>query len=65
LGGAIRGAREARNLSQRQLAERIGTSRENVGRWERGAAMPGLDRLGPLCDALDVPADYFRRSRDA
>lgn len=61
MGAAIREARLARNMSQRELAERLGTSPANVSRWETGAAMPGLDRLGPLCDALEVPAEYFAR----
>jgi transcriptional regulator with XRE-family HTH domain len=63
VGTAIREARLARNMTQRELAERLGTSPANVSRWETGAAMPGLDRLGALCEALDVPAEYFTRPR--
>ena len=40
---------------------RVGTSLTNVSRWEDGQREPGLGWLGPLCDALEVPADYFRR----
>jgi transcriptional regulator with XRE-family HTH domain len=61
VGTAIREARVARNLTQRELAERLGTSPANVSRWETGRAMPGLDRLPTLCDALGVPAEYFTR----
>jgi transcriptional regulator with XRE-family HTH domain len=39
-------------MTQRELAERLGTSPANVSRWETGRAMPGLDRLGALCEAL-------------
>jgi tetratricopeptide (TPR) repeat protein/transcriptional regulator with XRE-family HTH domain len=34
-------ARKQRKLSQRQLAERIGTNYVNVSRWERGITRPG------------------------
>jgi transcriptional regulator with XRE-family HTH domain len=64
VGAAIRKARLDRNMTQRELAERLATSRVNVSRWETGRAMPGLDRLGPLCDALEVPSDYFARPRE-
>lgn len=50
----LAGARQALGLSQRELAERVGASRQSVWEWES-------DRLGPhpryvplLCDALDV-----------
>src|SRR6202043_1903427 len=34
-------ARKQRKLSQKQLAERIGTNYVNVSRWERGITRPG------------------------
>ena len=36
MGSLIRAARERAGLTQAQAAERIGVSRETVGRWERG-----------------------------
>lgn len=66
VGIAIRQARLTRNLTQRELAERCGTAPANVSRWESGRAMPGLDRLPDLCEALDVQPSYFMdRNRKA
>ena len=48
-------------MTRTDLAARIGTSPSTVGRWEDGKREPLLGWLGPLCDALEVPADYFRR----
>jgi transcriptional regulator with XRE-family HTH domain len=62
LGRAIRRARLWRNLTQAQLAASIGTTARTIGRWERGEDAPPLLSLGPLCDALGVPAEYFRRA---
>lgn len=64
LGRALRRARVWRNLTQDDLAVRIGTSGRTISRWETGAAVPSLLDLGPLCTALDVPPDYFRRAPD-
>ncbi len=34
--------RERRHLSQEQLAQQIGTTALNIGRWERGSTFPGF-----------------------
>jgi len=39
-GNVIRKARKARNWTQKQLAEKVFTSRENVSRWEGGKQLP-------------------------
>jgi len=38
----LRRERERRNLSQEQLAHKIGTTALNISRWERGSTTPGL-----------------------
>ena len=38
----LRREREKRNLSQEQLAQKIGTTALNISRWERGSTSPGL-----------------------
>lgn len=40
LGDRIRSAREAINLSQEELADRVGVSARTVGNWERGDTDP-------------------------
>ncbi len=40
LGEQIRGAREAKNLSQEELAEYMGVSRQAVSKWENDTAVP-------------------------
>ena len=37
----LRRERERRNLSQEQLAQKIGTTALNISRWERGSTSPG------------------------
>ena len=46
--------RRAAGLSQETLAERVGVSRQAIGKWENGAALPGLDNLQALAATLGV-----------
>ncbi len=54
LGGALRTARLAKQLTQNQLAERLDTDPETISRFERGATLPSLVRLLGLADSLGV-----------
>jgi transcriptional regulator with XRE-family HTH domain len=45
--------RQARQLSQRELAELCGTTQSAIARVERGARPPRLDTLRRIASALD------------
>lgn len=49
--------RRARGLSQEQLAERVGVSRQTVSKWETGLSTPELEKLRALCDCFGVTLD--------
>ena len=53
--------RKEHKLSQEQLAEKLGVSRQAVSRWEAGETTPDLANLLGLCDAFSVSADYLIR----
>ena len=44
-GNLIKEARKRGRLSQRELAERIGTTQPVIARWETGRRSPTYDRL--------------------
>ena len=50
----IRKYREECNMTQKQLAERIGVSNSRVSNWEQGLNRPDADILAAVCVALDV-----------
>lgn len=54
IGNRIRKYREERNMTQKQLAERIGVSNSRVSNWEQGLNRPDADILAAVCVALDV-----------
>lgn len=43
------------NLSQKELGEIIGTSQQNIARYENGNNKPNIDSLKRIADALGVP----------
>ena len=46
--------RTKRNLSQRELGDKVGVSQAAVAKWEVGSSKPTLDNVKALADALDV-----------
>jgi transcriptional regulator with XRE-family HTH domain len=60
---AVRDLRHVRNLSQRQLAARMGVPRTYISKIENGKAMPTLNSLDRLARALKV--DIASLLRDA
>lgn len=52
-------ARKAKALTQEDLAEAVGVSRQAVSKWETGEANPDLDKLIAICSVLDLSMDYL------
>lgn len=53
--------RRREGLSQEQLADRLGVTRQSVSKWESGAAVPELNKLIALSDLFSVSVDYLVR----
>lgn len=58
-GNAIRVARAARQLTQGELAAKIGIASSYVSLMETGRRKPGPDTVEALCRALRVPMHLF------
>lgn len=53
--------REKRNLTQKQLGDRLGVADMTVSRWERKTAQLSTDVLAAVSEALDIePTDLYR-----
>ena len=46
--------RKEKNLTQKDLAEKLYVSDKTVSKWERGLSMPNVVLLIPIADILDV-----------
>lgn len=57
--------RRKNGLSQEQLAEKIGVSRQAISKWESGASTPGLDKLRALSECFQVTMDELTGGQGA
>lgn len=51
--------RRQQGLSQEQLADRLGVTRQSVSKWESGASMPELGKIIILSKQFSVSVDYL------
>ena len=49
--------RKNNNLSQEQLAEILGISRQAISKWESGSAYPKIEKITQLCEKFNVNID--------
>lgn len=54
IGNFIEKKRKEQNLTQAQLAEKLGVSNKTVSKWENGKCMPDYGVIQPLCAELKV-----------
>lgn len=55
----IRELRQSRNLSQAELARKLGKTRNGVNSWEQSLSLPSLACLVELADFFSVSTDYL------
>ena len=53
-GKFIAQLRKEKNLTQKELADKLGISDKTVSKWETGNGMPDVSLLQPLCEELSV-----------
>jgi len=56
--------RTKKKLSQGDLAEILGVSRQSVSKWETGASVPDLDKLIKMSDLFGVTIDFLVREEN-
>ena len=52
IGRFIAECRKKENLTQMQLAKKLGITDKAISKWERGVAMPDTSIILELCDIL-------------
>ena len=55
IGAAVRAARQTAELTQEELADRVGRHADTISLIERGRTLPTLDLFVDLAKALEVP----------
>ncbi len=54
IGHNIKSFREAKGISQNELAERLSVTRQAVSNWECGKSEPDIDTLHKISDILGI-----------
>ena len=66
LGQKLTNLRKARGMTQEELSEAVGVTRQTISKWELDTSTPDLDYLCRLCDIFGVTADdLIRPEREA
>lgn len=58
-GKIITELRKTKDWSQTDLASKSGVSREMIGKYERGEAVPSIEAAKKIADAFEVSLDYL------
>lgn len=56
-GEYLKQLRNEKGLSQEQLAEKIGLSRQSISKWEQGLSTPDVDNFVKLAEIYNVPIE--------
>lgn len=55
----LQSIRKEKQLSQEELADRIGVSRQAISKWEQGSGYPETEKLLVLSKELNISLDYL------
>lgn len=57
IGEVIRKYRKSRNMTQEEVANRLGVTAPAVNKWENGNSFPDIMLLAPIARLLDITLD--------
>lgn len=58
-GTRLAECRRNKNLTQEELANRLGVTPQALSKWEKGLSSPDISMVCSICGVLDVSADYL------
>ena len=59
VGDRIQSLRKSKGMSQEELADQMGVSRQAVSKWESEQATPDLDKVVIMSELFEVTTDYL------
>ena len=59
MANRIQDLRKSRGISQEELADKVGVSRQAVSKWESEQSTPDIEKVIILSDFFDVTTDYL------
>ncbi len=64
LSETITELRTKSSMSQGDIAEKLGVSRQSVSKWETGTSVPDIDKLVMLSEIYNISLDYLVKGED-
>lgn len=61
----IQKLRKVNGISQEELADKVGVSRQAVSKWESGQSVPDIEKVITLSEVFDVTTDYLLKGTEA
>ena len=61
LGNKMARKRKDLGMTQTEFAEKLNVTRQTVGRWETGSALPDIDKIGDIAALLGVSCPAVSR----
>ncbi len=65
IGLVIKEKRKELNLTQKELAERLGVSDKAVSKWERGESLPDVTLIPSIAVTLGISIDYLMTGQNS
>ena len=59
IGNNIRTLRRSRDMTQDELADKLGVTFQTVSRWENGGSYPDIEFLPAIADVFEVTVDHL------
>lgn len=56
--------RKIKGISQEQLAEVLGLTRQTISKWELNQSTPDLQHIVQMCEYFEVSADYLIKGKE-
>jgi len=63
IGARIAELRNRNNVTQLELARKLGVTDRAVSKWETGGSYPDISLLSQIADIFDVSIDYLLRGK--
>ncbi|MCM1262027.1 MAG: helix-turn-helix domain-containing protein [Butyrivibrio sp.] len=59
IGGRLSVCRQNKNMTQEELANRLGVTPQALSKWERGVSLPDISMLPDIAAILEISTDYL------
>lgn len=57
IGERLLKLRKGVGLSQEEVANKLGVSRQTISKWETGESNPDFDKIIPICELYNITTD--------